>query len=175
MVRFSFVPGEPRRYPARIHVLRISTTLKDWLCTGRIGPLSIGDSASDVVTLLGETEHFGPKHRNNFPSCWLYDEIEFGFNGDAKIEWIQSDTIRAEDSRDNPTVIDFDWQGISDGMSMQSCLDWLCENNLTHQHVLHDDGATITVENATRMLLTDADDPKLATIWSPAAQNKNAG
>ena len=147
---------------------RLSITLESWLRTGAFGSLKIGDRASDVVQLLGETEFFGPKSRTSFPAYWLYDEIEFGFDSDARIEWIQSDTMRISDARANPTVIDIDWQGVFHDMGLTECLGWLDELGLTSHDTLDDDGATITIEGRSQMLLTDPDDPKLVTIWCPA-------
>ena len=147
---------------------RLSITLESWLRTGAFGSLKIGDRASDVVQLLGDTEFFGPKSRTSYPAYWLYDEIEFGFDSDARIEWIQSDTVRISDARANPTVIDIDWQGVFHDMRLTECLRWLDRFALTSDHMLDDDGATITIEGRSEMLLTDPDDPKLVTIWSPA-------
>ena len=151
--------------------LRLSTTLENWLRTGSFGPLNVGDSASDVVALLGRTEVFGPKQGISFPGYWLYDEVEFGFGEDTKIKWIQSDTVRIESARAAPLFVDIDWQGIIDRMPLQLCLEWLDDHGLQHRHWLDDDGGKIVVENRTQMLLTESDVPRLVTIWSPASSN----
>ena len=112
-------------------VLKI--TLDQWLRTGRIGPLSIGDSVDDVMQLLGATDIVGPKPKNRFPSCWLYDELEFGFDDERKIKWIQSDTVRIEDSRRNPSFVDFDWQQIADECRWRTARNGSTTNNYATQ------------------------------------------
>jgi hypothetical protein len=151
--------------------LRVSVEVEQWLRTGRFGPLAIGDTASDLIRLLGETEWYGPKARHQFPGYWLYDEVEFGFDANGNIEWIQSDTVRMVEARADPTYVNVDWQGVFHQMPLNECQRWLEQHKLAYRTTITDEAVTLTIENETQMLLTDASDPRLVTVWCPANSN----
>ena len=150
--------------------LPILDTAENWMRTGHIGQIRLLHSLDDVVELLGE-----PAEKTNpdgFPSFWLYDDFELGFNTNGILLSIQAYLLY-----DSQEKIKFDWQGITKSMLFTDCLKWLERMRLDLHKQNFDYGAIIDVENNVQMFfevpgskkITDANRKMLAltTVYSP--------
>jgi hypothetical protein len=144
----------------------ISIKVPDWLRTGKIGPLYPGLNADQVLRHLGEPPLAGPKEGTPIPGFWLYGEVEFGIREDGIVNYIQADTVNIGTDTTFP-FLKVDWQELSHDSPLATCVEWLRRHNLRFAVREDDDGATITVEESAQLLLTDGEDPRLVTVWTP--------
>lgn len=60
----------------------ISISFREFVVTGKFGPVQPGMTRSDVERLLGEPEAWGTAGQPEIAAIWKYGEIEFHFSGD---------------------------------------------------------------------------------------------
>jgi hypothetical protein len=61
----------------------ISASIKEFLKTGRLGPIELGMHQDHMLSLLGEPDGTGTRLCRNRPTLLLYGVIEFYFDEDA--------------------------------------------------------------------------------------------
>src|SRR5260370_39311944 len=63
----------------------VSVTMREFLRSGKFGPVRLGDSVDSLRSFFGEPPVVGSaSRRHRTPGIWKYGDIEFHLTGDRK-------------------------------------------------------------------------------------------